>query len=210
MDHDHSMHMTGTSTATMSMDMPATTSAVSMGHGGMEHMPGQCKISMLWNWNTVDSCFISNSWHVTSNGMFAGSCIGVVLLVMSLEFLRRAVKEWDRHLLRQHASKYSQGTATGAAMDGSDSNKAGNTAISCHADVPPFRPNIWQQAIRALLHVMQFAVAYFTMLLAMYYNGYIIICIFIGAYLGAFVFQWETLSAPGNTSASKEATVCCG
>jgi solute carrier family 31 (copper transporter), member 1 len=27
----------------------------------------------------------------------------------------------------------------------------------------------------------------------MYYNGYIIICIFIGAFLGAFVFQWETL-----------------
>lgn len=27
----------------------------------------------------------------------------------------------------------------------------------------------------------------------MYYNGYIIICIFIGAYLGSFVFHWETL-----------------
>lgn len=29
--------------------------------------------------------------------------------------------------------------------------------------------------------------------LAMYYNGYIIICIFIGAFLGAFIFQWEKL-----------------
>lgn len=29
--------------------------------------------------------------------------------------------------------------------------------------------------------------------LAMYYNGYIIICIFIGAYIGSFIFQWETL-----------------
>lgn len=28
----------------------------------------------------------------------------------------------------------------------------------------------------------------------MYYNGYFIICIFIGAYLGAFVFQWETIN----------------
>lgn len=27
----------------------------------------------------------------------------------------------------------------------------------------------------------------------MYYNGYFIICIFIGAYLGSFIFQWETL-----------------
>jgi solute carrier family 31 (copper transporter), member 1 len=29
--------------------------------------------------------------------------------------------------------------------------------------------------------------------LAMYYNGYIIICIFIGAYIGSFIFQWERL-----------------
>jgi copper transporter 1 len=27
----------------------------------------------------------------------------------------------------------------------------------------------------------------------MYYNGYIIICIFIGAYLGSFIFHWETI-----------------
>lgn len=29
--------------------------------------------------------------------------------------------------------------------------------------------------------------------LAMYYNGYIIICIFLGAYIGAFIFHWEHL-----------------
>ena len=27
----------------------------------------------------------------------------------------------------------------------------------------------------------------------MYYNGYIIICIFIGAFLGSFVFHWEMI-----------------
>lgn len=39
--------------------------------------------------------------------------------------------------------------------------------------------------------MLQFAVAYFIMLLAMYYNGYIIISIIIGAFLGAFIFSWE-------------------
>lgn len=57
----------------------------------------------------------------------------------------------------------------------------------------PFRPNLFQQMIRATLHMVAFAVAYFVMLLAMYYNGYIIICIIIGAWLGAFVFSWETV-----------------
>jgi hypothetical protein len=34
--------------------------------------------------------FIASSWHVRSSGQFAGSCIGVILLAMSLESLRRA------------------------------------------------------------------------------------------------------------------------
>lgn len=57
-----------------------------------------------------------------------------------------------------------------------------------------FRPNIVQQAVRATLHMVQFAVAYFVMLLAMTYNGYIIICIIIGAWIGGFAFTWETIT----------------
>jgi len=34
------------------------------------------------------------------------------------------------------------------------------------------------------------------MLLAMYFNGYIIICILIGAFLGAFVFGWHSMALP--------------
>lgn len=146
---------------------------------------------MLWNWNTVDSCFIASSWRITSKGMFAGSCIGVILLVMTLELLRRSVKEWDRYIIKQHVAAHNAASASPSAPS-SDSGKNGDAA-AC-APIPPFRPNLWQQAIRALLHTMQFAVAYFVMLLAMYYNGYVIICIFIGAYLGSFIFQYETLT----------------
>lgn len=119
---------------------------------------------MLWNWNTVDSCFIARSWHVTSKGMFAGSCIGVVLLGMCLELLRRSVKEYDRYLIRQHKAYFLASTtsavpaASKASGEGSDSG-----APACVA-IPAFRPNVFQQAIRAFLHMVQFAVAYFLML----------------------------------------------
>lgn len=53
------------------------------------------------------------------------------------------------------------------------------------------RPNCPQQLIRATMHTMEFAAAYFIMLLAMSFNGYIIFCIFIGAFLGYFVFDWD-------------------
>jgi solute carrier family 31 (copper transporter), member 1 len=128
----------------------------------------QCH-QMLWNWYTIDACFISSQWRVTSAGIFALSCIGVILLVMSLEFLRRAVKEFDRYLIKQHIAKAEAATTTATtAVRGSISSKNDGSSrdvpVSACAPVPPFRPNIWQQAIRALLHMVQFAVAYFIML----------------------------------------------
>ncbi|KAK3384142.1 high affinity copper transporter [Lasiosphaeria ovina] len=198
--------------------VPAATATATMSMDDMSMGGGSCKISMLWNWYTVDSCFISSTWRVTSRGAFAGSCIGVILLVVLLESLRRAVKEYDRYLLRQHAaSRQQHGTllaGRGSSAYGSDKGGRADTLYAADAPAPTaaagFRPSVLQQAVRALLHMAQFAVAYFIMLLAMYYNGYIIICIFIGAYIGSFIFHWETLGGNLQTSAAQEATVCCG
>ncbi|KAJ5986730.1 hypothetical protein N7451_011095 [Penicillium sp. IBT 35674x] len=156
---------------------------------------------MLWNWNTVDSCFIAESWHITSKGMFAGSCIGVIFLVISLEFLRRLGKEYDRFLLRQHELHSANAEAESSAE-----------AFCPKGRSLAFTPSVIQQSVRALLHMAQFAVAYIVMLLAMYFNGYIIICIFIGAYIGSFIFSWESISLRNSkqTSVANEATICCG
>ncbi|THX39622.1 Ctr-domain-containing protein [Aureobasidium pullulans] len=213
---------------TTSMDMagmvssaPTASSTASMDMSGAMDMDmgmGSCKISMMWNWNTIDACFISESWHITSNGMFAGSCIGVILLVMVLELLRRLAKEHDRVILAHHrrlvASTTNENPANECACPTTVStSKAASTAtasaLATGIKTRAFKPTLPQQMVRALLHCLQFAVAYFIMLLAMYYNGYLIICIFIGAYLGFFVFGWEKLG--GDTDKSHdEATVCCG
>ncbi|KAF2031085.1 Ctr copper transporter [Setomelanomma holmii] len=173
---------------------------------------------MLWNWYTVDSCFISKTWHNTSKGMFASSCIGVVLLVIALEFLRRAGKEYDRFIVAQFAKPLSSSNHVGssASSDFDHHKNSGTTSTATAAHVPAspqrFRPSIVQQAIRALLHMLQFAVAYFVMLLAMYYNGYMIICIFIGAFIGYFIFGYESFAVnqAGQDRLQPNATVCCG
>jgi len=111
---------------------------------------------MLWNWYTIDTCFISSTWHIRSAGMFAGSCIGVILLVMLLELLRRSVKEYDRFLVRKHLSQQPPAVASDSAgilpKDGVAIPQGG------------YRPTVLEQAVRALLHTCQFAVAYFVML----------------------------------------------
>ncbi|KAL2173267.1 Ctr copper transporter family-domain-containing protein [Thermothelomyces heterothallicus CBS 202.75] len=210
MDHHDMTGMSSMATMTTTAAAAAATSSGKSGMGGMGGMGSGngCKISMLWNWNTIDACFIAKSWKITSRGVFAGSCIGVVLLVVVLEMLRRSVKEYDRFLLNKHLKSLAAAKAIPSPKTASDDR---TDALHCPAVVSQgYRPNVFEQAIRALLHMLQFAVAYFIMLLAMYYNGYIIICIFIGAYIGSFIFHWETLGGGQQTSASKEATVCCG
>ncbi|KAI5365852.1 putative Ctr copper transporter [Septoria linicola] len=204
MDHSGMSTDMSTATTTSSGGMPTST-AMSM--GGMDMGGNACKISMLWNWNTIDSCFLARSWRITSNGMFAGSCIGVILLVMILEALRRGAKEYDAYLIRKRVGSAPSNPANESQSSGSD---LGKHATATTMAVPPrqinFRPTILEQLVRALLHMLQFAVAYFVMLLAMYYNGYIIICIFIGAFLGAFVFNWATIGL----GEDREITFCCG
>ncbi|KAJ5749888.1 hypothetical protein N7533_006916 [Penicillium manginii] len=226
--------------------------------------------------------------------MFAGSCIGVICLVLCLEALRRLGREYDSFIIRRarqrrmyldettleghskdpEAKKFHENGAFGAgplpktgenglhqaaaeesrtAVDQQDrilpspepanENTSGEpqttaTAVANQADqpldpshkspwfsvspkpvavdqqqwgnsipmssrIPPalpsqnvrHRPSPVEQVVRALLHTFQFGVAYIIMLLAMYYNGYIIICIFLGAFLGSLIFSWEYVSS---------------
>ncbi len=180
---------------------------------------------MLWNWYTVDACmcrdpasllssadrspgFISSEWHVRSNGAFAGSCIGVILLVVVLELLRRLGREYDEWILRGFAARFQNSSqATSNGEYGRAKLVAGRAVV--------FRATVLQQLTRAVIHAVTFGVAYIIMLLAMYYNGYIIICIFIGAGLGKFACDWLVRAGGDNDTAAMDSdpcqtTVCCG
>ncbi|KAI0975266.1 Ctr copper transporter [Xylaria arbuscula] len=192
------------------------------GMGGMPGMPNMrpqehpCKISMLWNWDTVDTCFLSKEWHVHSHGAFAGLCIGVILIVILLEFFRHLSRQYDAYIMAQAQEEVALVAQGASPSDASGSLNGKEQQVTQAAAVPvvSLRPSLVQQLTRALLHTLQFATAYWVMLLAMYYNGYIIICILIGAFIGSFIFQWERLSlrsggvvASGN---AQEVTGCCG
>lgn len=159
---------------------------------------------MLWNWNTIDACFLSSSWHVKSHAMFAASCIGVALLVVCLEFLRRLSRETDAYFMRSFQRHLRM---TNAAIAASNSNSDSlNTHIPNSYDpysesqsitgYATYRASPLQQLVRAILHGMTLGVAYIVMLLAMYFNGYIIISIIIGAALGKFLCDWMVVRIP--------------
>jgi solute carrier family 31 (copper transporter), member 1 len=189
---------------------------------------------MLWNWYTIDSCFISSVWHVRSNADFAGTCIGAALMAMSIGFLLRVSREYDNYVQR---SLRKRAEAAGSSVTpNSSSPRNGSTSSLKNAVNITSTPRVLeqdgyrsvhvsatisQQLICAVLYAITFAVAYLVMLLAMYYNGYVLISIFIGAGLGRLAFHWPTLAMeigadgrcgrglePRNDAC--ETTVCCG
>ncbi|TLD31310.1 hypothetical protein PspLS_01704 [Pyricularia sp. CBS 133598] len=173
-----------------------------MSHG---HAAGpgaeDCQISMLWNWNTVGACFLSETWFVRTEGMMVVSCVGAMLLTATLELCRRGGREFDNLL----ASQIRQSVLS-TAVDTSSRR------------VVTMRASLLQQFLRSLLHAITFAVAYIVMLLAMYFNGYILISIFLGAGLGKFLTDWlvvqVVMGEDGKTDCRgatgvQETTVCC-
>jgi copper transporter 1 len=157
---------------------------------------------MLWNWNVVGSCFISSSWHIDNNAMFAASCIGTAFLVMCLEFLRRASHEYDAYLLRQFQRRLQHQQAALALSTPASCCDGPIAVISLQ--YATFRVTALQQLLRAILHGATLGVAYLVMLLVMYYNGFIFISVILGAVLGKFMCDWMVVRMPYGGPGEKE------
>lgn len=165
---------------------------------------------VFWNWYTTGTCFITSSWKIRSAAAFAGLCIGVTLMSILLHAIGFCARFYDRRLVRQHqadAVELATKMAHGAGM--SDSL----TAESAHNISPMavFRPNLLQQIIRALIRTAQFALAYWIVLMAIYYNGFVIVCIGAGVFVGTYIFQWERMGGPHGSIPGGHAdlTACC-
>lgn len=189
---DHSMMMTSTASGAMA----SSTGGMDMDMGGMDHgSMSSCKMQMYWNWFTIDACFLSESWKITSRGMFAGSCIGIICLVIALEFFRRLQREYDRWIVREWKAR-----KTAQSVDDDISKVAAGGGVMAQFAFKPsvynstFQPTMLQQLVRALLYAVQLGGAYILMLLVMYYNGYIFFCILIGGLIGYFLFGADNIA----------------
>ncbi|KAJ5946971.1 hypothetical protein N7454_003810 [Penicillium verhagenii] len=135
---------------------------------------------MMFNFYTINACFLSTGWKIENHGMSAATCIGVVLLVVLVDFCRRVGHEYDNFLTRQFQRQ---------ALNGSFAKTS-----TRHDSAITYRVTPLQQLTRAIIHAVTFAGGNMIMLLAMYFNVYLIICIFIGAGLGKFLCDWMVVT----------------
>ena len=100
--------------------------------------------------------------------MFAGSCLGVIGLVVVLDFLHRLSREYDHFIRARDLSSYARVQPTSSSRQALKNGPTENTQQVASV------PTSWlllQQTVRAFMHAVQFGLAYVIMLLAMYYNG---------------------------------------
>ncbi|WWC92619.1 uncharacterized protein L201_007578 [Kwoniella dendrophila CBS 6074] len=167
-----------------------------MDHGSMDMDSHACKISMLWNWYTIDSCFLSSTWHVRSKGGFAGSVIGVFILCIAIEFVRRVGREYDRRLIMDSKANLA------SALPEVAGNKDGINTPTFYQ----FKPTWIQQIIRGICYGSQFTASFLVMLFGMFFNGYILFAIFLGQTVGYIIFGRDTCSTSIDHSSSRS---CC-
>lgn len=161
--------------------------------------------ALEWRANVTIPGFVFSAWHITSGGMFAACCIGVLCLAVSFEALGRVGQKYDKYILRQFQYAPIPSSDLEEYFDGRISLKDDEKNIDVQLDGKPlrripspglylntgghFRPNLVQQVIRAGIYMIRFGVAYFIMLLAMNLNGYFILVILMGTYMGSFFFR---------------------
>ncbi|ODV84441.1 hypothetical protein CANARDRAFT_176689 [[Candida] arabinofermentans NRRL YB-2248] len=187
-----------------------------------------CKISMLWNWYTINTCFIAKSWHVKSKGGFAGSCIGCFFLVLSAQWLHRVCREYDNAIVLKQQKSQTYIDRVGLNNKSDEESPASSTvAPNLKSGAPELHalghswlfapsqdgiyPNILQHMVRTGLFTLEWGLSYIIMLLFMYYNGYIIISCILGALVGKFIFGYEPLSlCDVREAGASDDRKCCG
>lgn len=107
-------------------------------------------------------------------------------MVILLEALRRLGRDFDALILSNAQRRATQLQHQYIQLPASGPQDCCGPAA---AQAPPqypaqmflsFRPSPTQQLIRAVIHMATFGLAYIIMLMAMYFNGFIIISIFLG------------------------------
>jgi len=142
-----------------------------MGHGGMDmEMPAMCSMNMLFTWNTKNLCIIFRWWHIQTTPGLILSLLAVVALTALYEALRSASRRYENWVEKKT----------------DEVPRRNQVEVSKRAHV-----------IKALLYAVQNFYAFMLMLLFMTYNGWVMLAVAVGAFVGYLVFG-------NNTSATKD------
>ncbi|CRK34633.1 hypothetical protein BN1708_006466, partial [Verticillium longisporum] len=154
------------------------------GHGGMDHgdMGGaQCSMNashplhlclgrhqltratlqMLFTWDTSNLCIVFRQWHIDSTFSLVLSLLLVVALTAGYEALRAASRRYETAVNKRVTN-----------LPRSQQVEASKTA----------------HVVKAVLYALQNFYAFMIMLIFMTYNGWVMVAVALGAFVGYLLF----------------------
>ncbi|CAG7554461.1 unnamed protein product [Fusarium equiseti] len=198
-----------------------------MDHGGMDHghggMKDMCSMNMLFTWDATNLCIVFRQWHVRSTTSLLFSLVAVILLAMGYEALRSLSRRYEQaldnrvraapskllflcpHPLHGHCTQETPRTKENRMLRyillpflprGLDGPVTESTPI-----LPGQSQGQADQRahlIKAILYALQNFYAFMLMLVFMTYNGWVMISVSLGAFLGYLFFGQKTSATKEN------------
>ncbi|EHY59202.1 copper transpport protein [Exophiala dermatitidis] len=152
-----------------------------MGHGDMDMGEGQCSMNMLFTWSSKNLCIIFPQWRVTGTHSFILSLLAIVLLTAGYECVREISRRYEQiHKARMAA--YS----TSASSEDTQVNESNSLlVVGRESKAAAERQGT---IIKAALYAVQVFYSFFIMLLFMTYNGWVMLAVAVGAFIGYLTF----------------------
>jgi copper transporter 1 len=116
---------------------------------------------MLLNWDTIDACFLFPTLQIKSSFEFFAACVGAFLLVISLEFLRRGQRQFDRYLQSKNRFLGSKRYIIAEEIEEKLLDKENEENIPKRDMKPRITKRVvLEQLVRGLIQMAQFSISY--------------------------------------------------
>ncbi|RKF54046.1 Copper transport protein CTR2 [Golovinomyces cichoracearum] len=139
-----------------------------MDHSHMDHGDGthmiQCSMNMLFTWDTSNLCIIFHWWRIRGPISLVFSLLGVIAVTAMFEAVRAASRRYEKWVNQKKKSSQRKRL---------------------------FNMNRRTHIIKAVIYSIQSFYGLMLMLIFMTYNGWVMMCMGIGAFLGYLIFGHE-------------------
>jgi len=135
-----------------------------MDHGGMG---GMCTMNMHFTWDTNNLCIIFEWWHIRSTAGLIFSLLAVVALGVGYEAIRSGSRRYEQWVAKRQE----------------DIPRRNQVEVTKRAHV-----------FKAVLYAVQNFYAFMLMLVFMTYNGWVMMSVTLGAFVGYLLFGTNTSS----------------
>ncbi|CAF1385317.1 unnamed protein product [Rotaria sp. Silwood1] len=185
MNHDHHM-----------MNHSTDTSAVSTGHGF--HMKDMMMMAMTFHGGYKEQ-ILFDQWNTKTTSAFVASWFAVFFFAVLYEALKTFRDALARRDICATCTQTENRQQTVVHPDDHQEERPGENDLLSPIRIENHRINRARllsvsHLIQTLLHILQMALSYLLMLVAMTFNIYLFFAIVLGAGLGHFLFGWRRSS----------------